>query len=167
MTVRQATAGDGPFLLRMVAVAADWRPGTPVRSTADVLADPRLAHYAVGWPRQGDRGVVAEDDGQAVGAAWWRFLPAADPGYGFVDADVSEVSIGVLHGHRGAGVGTALLDGLVELARAEGLPSLSLSVETDNPAVRLYAAAGFERLGEAGGAATMLLRLGPDIDHAS
>jgi ribosomal protein S18 acetylase RimI-like enzyme len=159
VTVREATAGDGPFLLRMVAVAADWRPGTPVRPTADVLADPRLAHYAVGWPRDGDRGVVAEDGGAAVGAAWWRSLPATDPGYGFVDAAVPEVSIGVLPGHRGAGVGTALLDALIGAARAEGLPALSLSVEVDNPAVRLYVAAGFRRLVEADGAATMLLRL--------
>lgn len=144
----------------MLAVAADWRDGAVVRPWDAVLAEPMLAHYVVGWPAAGERGMVAEDEqGRPVGAAWWRLFPEQDPGYGFVSADCPELSVGVLDGHRGAGVGTALLRALIEQAGLDGLPGLSLSVEPDNPAARLYARLGFEVVGGSGGAQTMLLRL--------
>ena len=153
MRVRPATAEDADLLVRVLAIAADWRPGARVRTPAEVLADPVLAAYVAGWPGPGDRGVVADLDGVAVGAAWWRFLPG---GYGFVRADVPEVSVGVLPEHRGRGIGTALLRELAAAAEADGLPGLSLSVERDNPAVRLYRRLGFVEVAGDQGAVTML-----------
>ncbi len=158
VVLRTATADDAGFLLRVVALAVDWRPG-PVRDVQEVLVAPGLAHYAVGWPQAGEQGVLAEADEGPVGAAWWRFLPQDDPGYGFVAADVAEVTLGVLHGHRGCGVGTRLLTELVAQARTAGPRALSLSVEPDNPALRLYSRLGFTTVGGVGGSLTMLLAL--------
>ena len=152
MQVRPATADDADLLVRALAIAADWRPGAPVRTPAEVLADPVLAAYLAGWPGAGERGVVAVD-GTPLGAAWWRFLPG---GYGFVRADVPEVSVGVLPEHRGRGAGTALLRALAASAEADGLAGLSLSVERDNPAVRLYRRLGFVEVAGDQGALTML-----------
>jgi ribosomal protein S18 acetylase RimI-like enzyme len=73
-----------------------------------------------------------------------------DHGYGFVATDVPELSIGVTADERGRGVGTALLEELLAQARATGHPAVSLSVETDNPAVRLYERLGFVRVGYVG-----------------
>jgi ribosomal protein S18 acetylase RimI-like enzyme len=56
---------------------------------------------------------------------------------------------------RGRGIGGALLTALCDAARREGAPALSLSVELDNPARRLYERLGFEALREAAGATTM------------
>ena len=156
MQLRPALAGDVEVLVEALALAADWRPGTVVRTAAEVLRDPALAHYVTGWPGPGERGVVATVEGTDVGAAWWRFLPADDPGYGFVSSDVPEVSVGVRQAHRGRGIGTALLRSLVAAATEDGLVALSLSVEPDNPAMELYRRLGFV---EVGGAGTMLLRL--------
>ena len=158
VTVRFAAPADEIFLQQMLAVAADWRPDARVRTTADVLSRPALARYVAGWPRAGDAGVIAEA-GTPVGAAWWRRFPPADPGYGFVDEDTPEISIGVRPEHRGQGVGTALLTALVRRARAEDVPALSLSVEPDNPAVALYRRLGFGDVRTSGGSLTMLLRL--------
>ena len=97
------------------------------------MARPELAHYVAGWPRPGDRGVIAEA-GLPVGAAWLRFLPESDPGYGFVDATTSEVSVAVVPEWRGLGIGTHLLGELIGQARDAGLTALSLSVEPDNEA---------------------------------
>jgi GNAT superfamily N-acetyltransferase len=142
----------------MLALAADWRPDSRVRSIAEVLADASVAHYAAGWPRAGDDGVVAQDaEGLPVGAAWWRFFTADDPGYGFVDSDVPEVSVAVLPEHRGQGLGRVLMRQLVELAQDKGLSGLSLSVERDNFAMVLYRELGFVEVGGSPGAATMLL----------
>ncbi len=77
-------------------------------------------------------GGVAED-GPPVGAAWLRLLPEHDRGYGFVDAETPELSIGVVPTHRGRGIGSLLLEALVGSAREQRHEALSLSVEPDNP----------------------------------
>ena len=159
MIVRAATAADLPFLQAMLYEASTWRSeaGPPVEA---VLADPHVARYLSGWGRPGDAGVIGEDD-RPVGAAWLRLFPADEPGYGFVAPDVPELSLGVAGESRGRGVGTRLLESLVEIARADGRRAVSLSVETDNPARRLYERAGFVRVADDGGASTMLLELRP------
>lgn len=94
-----------------------------------------------------------------MGAAWLRFFTGSDPGYGFVDDTTPEVSMGIRSQLRGRGIGTRLLDALLAQARQTGLETLSLSVERDNPARRLYERTGFLTVDDAGGAFTMLLRL--------
>ena len=144
--VRTARADDGAVLAEALAFAAAWRPGTTPLPTAEVLADPSLARYVEGWPRPGDLGFVAVDGhGAPVGAAWWRFLSPEAPGFGFVAADVPELAIGVRPAWRGRGVGTSLLAALLAAADDHGLARVSLSVEPDNPARRLYERFGFER----------------------
>ncbi|MGI4731147.1 MAG: GNAT family N-acetyltransferase [Janthinobacterium lividum] len=49
---------------------------------------------------------------------------------------------------RRRGVGTALLRATLEACRARDLATLHLEVRANNPAVALYAAAGFEKVGE-------------------
>jgi len=142
----------------MVVAAAYWRPEGPVGSVREVMDQPELAHYVSGWPQPSDRGVIAEDE-QPVGAAWLRLFRASDPGYGFVDAETPEVSIGVLLARRGQGIGSRLLRAVVAQARGEGVASLSLSVESDNYARRLYERVGFTTVGTVGGSLTMFLRL--------
>ena len=158
VNIRPAGPGDSAFLAEMLVAAAFWRADGPTGSVGDVMARPELAHYIAGWPQPGDRGVIAEA-GCPVGAAWLRFLPASDPGYGFVDADTPEVSVGVVPHWRHQGVGTLLLSALLGQARDAGLTTLSLSVEADNDALRLYARLGFQKVGAAGGSLTMLLTL--------
>ena len=62
-------------------------------------------------------------------------------------------------GERRRGVGTRLLAALVAEAERSALPALSLSVEPDNPAARLYERLGFRTVGVNGGSLTMLLDL--------
>jgi ribosomal protein S18 acetylase RimI-like enzyme len=144
VTLRAASAADLPVLTRMLALAADWRDAGSARSEEALLADPHLRLYVESWPRAGDAGVVALDhSGRPVGASWFRFFTAAEPGYGFVDAATPELSIAVDAGSRGRGVGEALLRELVRAARSRGVDAMSLSVEPDNPARRLYERVGF------------------------
>lgn len=58
------------------------------------------------------------------------------------------LSIGVLPEYRRAGLGAALLAGLVEEARRRGARTMFLEVAEDNSAARaLYAASGFVQIG--------------------
>jgi GNAT superfamily N-acetyltransferase len=155
--IRAAVAADGRFIGDMVVVAANWRGGD--RGREETLADPGCAHYCDGWPRSSDLGVVATADGSPVGAAWLRLFPESDPGYGFVDVDTPELSIGVVAGRRGQGVGRMLMRALADVARNAGLTRISLSVEQDNPATGLYRSEGYRIVTSDESAHTMLLDL--------
>lgn len=69
-------------------------------------------------------------------------------GLWFDGEDVQVMTIGTAVRQQGRGVGRVLLDALVARARTLGAASVLLEVRVDNePALRLYTAAGFERLG--------------------
>jgi len=161
--LRPAGPGDQPILEQMLALAARWRYGPGPGSLTEVLATPALVRYVTGWPRPGDAGVVAEGEGgECLGAAWIRLFPADQPGFGFVSPAVPELSIAVVPDARGAGIGGALLDWLIAQARRREITRLSLSVEHDNPALRLYTRKGFTPVAGTRTAATMVLVLAPD-----
>lgn len=141
--IRAARPDDGRFLGDMLVAAMNWSPDRDL-SRDQIFSTPELAHYVAGWPRRGDLGVVAEADGRPVGAAWLRFFPADDPGYGFVSADVPELSIGVAATHRGRGIGRALLRAVADQARSAGIGQIGLSVERQNYAHELYLAEGYK-----------------------
>jgi GNAT superfamily N-acetyltransferase len=142
-TIRAAVAADAGFLGDMLVEAVNWSTEWRPKSRQHILSAPDTAHYVAGWPRDTDFGVVAEADGQPVGAAWIRFLPQTDPGYGFVAPDVPELTIGVSAAWRGRGVGRALLRAVAGQARARGIGRISLSVERKNHAQRLYLSEGY------------------------
>ncbi len=156
--LRPAEPSDSPFLSEMLVEAAFWRPDGPRESVEEIRERPELAHYIAGWPQPGDLGVVAEDEGP-VGAAWIRHLPESDPGFGFIDALTPELTMGVVRQRRRQGVGALLLEALVSSARAHNLAAISLSVEPENYAWRLYERVGFQAVGTLGGSLTMLLHL--------
>lgn len=143
----------------MLAVAADWHPRKQTRSPEEIMAVPALAHYVNGWPRADDFGLVAHDGALNLGAAWWRYFPPDDPGHGYVGANIPKISVGVLASARGHGLGRSLMAALIAEAQRRSLPGLSLSVELDNYARRLYDSLGFVALTTNGTAVTMLLSI--------
>lgn len=139
--LRDLTVADAALLEHATVENVNWQREHV--TLADVLASPELAHYARFDLERGDFGVVAERDGEPIGVAWALFMPADDPGYGFVSDGVPELALWVSNGRRRQGIGRRLLRGLQEAAVARGLPELSLSVEDGNPARDLYESEGF------------------------
>lgn len=158
--IRAAGAIDVEVLRDLSFYAARWRPGQENDARAPVLADDHVARYVDGWGRPGDTGFIAEEHGQPVGAAWLRLLTRERPGYGFIDTTIPELSIAVAPGRRGSGIGLALLTAILDAARQAGHPAVSLAVEVDNPAQRLYERVGFKRVGQVGGSWIMRIDLG-------
>ncbi len=152
---RPAEAEDFPFLATMLGAGAVWRPDKPTPTGEQVIADPRYEMYVAGWPRQGDYGLVAEQDGP-VGAAWYRSYTARIHGYGFVAEDVPELSIAIIESRRHEGIGRRLLIELIDASVAQGHAALSLSVNASNPARRLYESVGFQGVGLHGSTWTMI-----------
>lgn len=120
---------------------------------------PHVAKYVAGWGRAGDTGVLAVANGMRLGACWYRLFKEADHGYGFVEGRIPELTLAVRDDARGCGIGSVLLSAIAARARQEGHGSLSLSVEDDNPAQRLYARAGFVPVARVENASTMRLDL--------
>jgi GNAT superfamily N-acetyltransferase len=139
--LRAATISDELFLWEMLYLALFVPPGEPPPPRS-LLRDPALARYVEDWGiRSGDSGLIALVDGALVGAAWLRCFPASEPGYGFVDERTPELSIAVLSAHRGKGIGSRLMERLLQ-----GVHSASLSCDPANPSWRLYVRFGFEPL---------------------
>src|SRR5262245_48829044 len=116
----------------MLYEAAAWNPDWPRERMIAALASPMMERYHRDWGREGDAGVIAELDGQPVGAAWYRLFTAEEPGYGFVDEKTPELGIAVVPLHRRKGIGDTLLRALMVQAREEGVQALAPSVAVDN-----------------------------------
>ena len=145
---RAAIVADLPFLWEMLWQAAAVSPEVRESGRERALQLPEVRRYLEDWGRSGDAAVVAVTaEGACLGAAWYRLFPATAPGYGFVAEDIPELGIGVSPEARGEGVGSALLEELKGTARAQGFAALSLSVDSENPAGRLYERHGFEDVG--------------------
>ncbi len=95
--------------------------------------------YIDGFGGKDDIGVVAEADGQIVGAAWTRIIPA----FGHLDNTTPELAISVLPGWRGRGIGGRMMEQLLAMLTESGYRRTSLSVQKDNPAVRFYRRLGY------------------------
>ena len=116
----------------------------------EIIFQPEIYVYIKDFGGKDDCGVVAEIEGQLVGIAWTRIIPA----YGNIDAQTPELAISILPEYRGRGIGADLMNNLFDLLRKRGYARTSLSVQQNNPAVRFYKRLGYvvtdEKLDHAG-----------------
>jgi GNAT superfamily N-acetyltransferase len=143
MEIRDLRPDETAFLREMLYTALDWRPGVELPPPEWVLEHPQVAPFHTGWGRDGDTALVAEELGSPLGAAWFRFFTEEEHGEGFVDETTPEVAVAVVDGQRGRGIGGALMLAIHRRAREQGIERLSLSVDPDNPAKRLYLRLGY------------------------
>jgi ribosomal protein S18 acetylase RimI-like enzyme len=158
VSFREATTEDVEALTAALLDAVNWS-GQARLSRQGLRADPHLSRYVEGWPRSTDFGTVAAVGNDVIGAAWCRTFTVDEPGYGFIAADIPELSMGVQQAYRGRGIGSALLDALIAQAGTRRCRALSLSVEDGNRARSLYRRAGFAAVGRNGNSDTMRLEL--------
>ena len=158
--IRPGSRHDARFLRDMLHHAYYWRERMPHKDPMEGS----VQRYVMNFGRPGDAAVIACDETGNVGAAWYRLFKEQEPGYGFVDEQTPELSIAVVPSRRGKGFGDELLKALLAQARNDGFEQISLSVEPDNPALRLYERHGFSKVGESGGSWTMVARLNESGD---
>lgn len=150
-TTRRATAADLPFLEEVFVRTADWNPAT-AKGADHWRTDAAFQQYLGGFPRETDFGLIAERNGERVGAVLSRYFSEAERGYAFVSAETPQIAIGVVEGRKGEGIGRALLNALI--AASDG--DLSLGVEDGDPAEELYRKQGFLPVGRVGTSTTLL-----------
>ena len=143
VTLRSVEPNESTLIFAFLTIAA--RMAEPEEPIQKALTDDELVKYWQGWGREGDFGIVAESAnlGFPVCCAWVRVIPREAAAYGFVAEGIPELGIGTIAGARGRGVGTIVLQRLLDECRAR-YPGVCLSVRKSNPAVRLYERLGFK-----------------------
>jgi ribosomal protein S18 acetylase RimI-like enzyme len=158
-TIRQLQKEDEPFLWTILYHALFVVPGGQPFPPA-IVNEPGVKMYVEAWNPIQDPGFVALVNGTRVGAVWLRKFRPDKRGCGFVNEDTPELTIAVLPGHRGKGIGGQLISHLIEMAR-HSYSAMSLNVSSMNPARRLYERFGFKVVREEGGSLVMLKQLPP------
>ncbi|MBR4111847.1 MAG: GNAT family N-acetyltransferase [Ruminiclostridium sp.] len=87
---------------------------------------------------------VAEADSRIVGAVWVRDMPD----YGHIADGVPSFAISLYKEYRGYGIGTKLMETMLDELRSRGYEKTSLAVQKANYAVRMYKKVGFEIVDE-------------------
>ena len=121
--------------LRRFLYEAIFQRGKDPQLPEEITDEPQLAMYHSNFGRQHDRCFVADLHEIIIGAVWVRILPK---GFGYVDNETPELAIAVRKKFRGKGVGEALMISMLSELASAGYGQVSLSVQKDNPAIRLY-----------------------------
>ena len=108
-----------------------------------VLDDPKLRVFYEGFGKPDDECLVVEVDNKVVGAVWTRILSGEVKGFGNIDQFTPEFGISLYKEYRNKGLGTKLMESMLELLKIKGYIRTSLAVQKDNYAVNMYKKAGF------------------------
>lgn len=124
---------------------ASYIPDGTATPPKSVIACPELQVYIADFGNsKHDKALIAEVDGNIVGAIWARIMND----YGHIDDNTPSLAMSVFKAYRGMGIGTSLLTQMLSTEKAAGYAKLSLSVQKDNYAVKLYRKAGFTTICE-------------------
>jgi ribosomal protein S18 acetylase RimI-like enzyme len=135
LTIRRATPEDAPEVARLLHdFNSSYDEYTPGVAAITERAGPLIA------ARQMTALLAGEPGEPAVGIADVRFTPSVFTGK--LDADLNELY--VEPAHRGRGIGRALIDEAITVARAAGANWMGLVTgEEDTAAIGLYESSGF------------------------
>ena len=110
---------------------------TPPKSIVEL---PELKIYYQDFgSKKGDICLVTETDNKILGGVWTRIVND----FAHIDDNTPSLAIAVLKASRSKGIGNRLLAEMLKELKDEGFLSVSLSVQKDNFAVRMYVRAGF------------------------
>ena len=143
-TIREMTVMEYP-LLNEFLYEAIFIPDGIKPPPKNIIASPELQIYVDRFgASKADFALVAEVEQKIVGAVWVRIIHD----YGHIDDNTPSLAMSVLKAYRGMGIGTSLLTQMLSTEKAAGYAKISLSVQKDNYAVKLYRKAGFTTVKE-------------------
>ena len=124
------------FLYQAIYIPEGIKP--PDKS---IIEKPELVLYYQNFGSEdADYCIVSEENGKVVGAVWTRIMDD----YGHIDDDTPSLSISLLPDFRSRGYGRAMMKAILELLKEKGYEKVSLSVQKENYAVKMYQSLGFQ-----------------------
>ncbi|MCI8784801.1 MAG: GNAT family N-acetyltransferase [Dorea sp.] len=109
-----------------------------------IIEQPKLQVYIEDFGKEDDWCLVAEIKEKIIGAVWVRIMDD----YGHIDDETPSFAISLYEEYRNLGIGTALMEAMLQFLREKGYKQTSLSVQKVNYAVCMYQKAGFEIIDE-------------------
>ncbi len=111
----------------------------------DIINKEELQVYIKNFGTQkGDYCLVAEINNKVVGACWTRIMND----YGHVDDNTPSFAISLFEEYRGKGIGTELMNQMLNKLKQLKYSQASLAVQKENYAVKMYKKVGFEIIDE-------------------
>lgn len=111
----------------------------------EVISEPSLQIYIKDFGKmKDDYCLCAEVDKKIVGAVWVRNIT----GFGNVGDGIPEFAISLYKKYRGYGIGTEMMKQMLESLKRKGYKRVSLAVQKDNYALRMYQNVGFKIIDE-------------------
>ena len=143
--IRNMREEEYPLLRDFLCEAVYLPEGSDLHISWDLIAsDPKCRAAVEGFgTRPDDRALVAEVDGEVVGACWVRTTDE----YGHIDNETPSFSISLRGAYRGQGIGGMLLNRMLDELQGAEYTRASLSVQKENRALALYERSGFRIVG--------------------
>lgn len=128
------------FLLEHFLYEAIFIPVGVEPPPKTIINMPELQEYIADFGSlKDDKAFIAEVEGKIIGSVWVRIMND----YGHIDDDTPSLAMSLYKEYRGLGIGTALLKEILLNLKLAGYTKVSLSVQKDNYAVKLYKKVGF------------------------
>jgi ribosomal protein S18 acetylase RimI-like enzyme len=156
--IRPITNSEISFLDKMLYNAIFVPPGNE-RLPDNIIEHPEISKYIKDFGREGDLCLVAQLNGELVGAIWTRHFNEMNKAYGFVDSNTPELAMALYEQFRKKGIGSALLNTMIKTLTDKGYKQVSLSVDIINYAYDLYKKTGFIDYKLVGESMTMIKKL--------
>ena len=136
---------DIPYLKEYLHKALFIPPGTPPIPKS-IIDENFIKPIYENWGKTGDTGFCAYDDVTKIliGMAWVRLYEKVNLPFGIIDPTIPTLTMAVDGNFRSKGIGTALIEKLIEAVKEQGFKGISLSVDHRNFAVKLYKKIGFK-----------------------
>ena len=155
--LKNSQPADLPFMKEILYEAVFWRVDDKRPSFEEGSAYPGVIKSLADWgEREGDAAVIATINDVPVGAAWYRYWTKDNYIRGYMDENVPVLVIGVHQDHRHQGIGSKIIEWLIEHAKKSGIQKMSLMVSKDNYALSLYRQQGFQEYSDDEDSFTML-----------
>lgn len=159
-TIREMRTYEYP-LLDDFLYQAIYQPDKTNLAPKSIINNLELQVYIQDFGKQkDDYCFCAEVNNRIIGAVWVRNIN----GYGSIDNVTVEFAISVFDEYQKMGIGTALMNRMLEHLKELNYPKASLAVQKGNYAVRMYQKVGFEIACENEQEYIMIHRLGYEND---
>lgn len=111
----------------------------------EIIKSPEIYIYVKNFGKEKeDYCLCTEIENRIVGAVWVRNIQ----GFGSIDSTTPEFAISLYKEFRGYGIGTEMMNRMLEYLKNTGYSKTSLAVQKDNYALKMYLSVGFQIIDE-------------------
>ena len=138
--IREMEKDEYPLLKNFLYEAIYIPEGEKIPDKSIVNLSELQIYYKDFGSFKDDIALAADVKDKVIGAAWVRIMDD----YGHIDNETPSLAMSLFKEYRNLGIGTVLLNELLSELKIRGYLKVSLSVQKDNYAQKMYKKAGFK-----------------------